>query len=356
LIPAKHGAAPQGQLFQSFAAIKNALSYHETAGEYWLPDVLLASLPAELWQVLTYWAVINGNAQTAGANRQELVRFAMFWHIFSTNNEKAARWAFAHIRENNGPAGAFPGGALYAQLIGAAGGERCALALVQPCEFAQRICQQRSAIWRTDAQRFGTQNNRNEIGSHWWWNRSKILPWLQRDYLRRVLPGFAPLTEHEDDIPYDMDHICPRNDWMAYHRALPDTPELEAMDLNREAMRLNREILGNGIGNFRLVESSQNRADQDADVCQKIPCICMADPLHDECLQTLADSAFPSDEEQRNLWQSVSNPVDIDQRFWNADRLAAFQQAVERRAAWLYKRFYTELGFQAWVPPPAPAP
>ena len=54
---------------------------------------------------------------------------------------------------------------------------------------------------------------RNDIGSEWWWNGKKLLPWLQKEYIRRTFPGYAPLTDHEDDVPYDIDHICPQSDW-----------------------------------------------------------------------------------------------------------------------------------------------
>ena len=61
--------------------------------------------------------------------------------------------------------------------------------------------------------RFGEGGDRNDIGAHWWWNGRKLLPWLQRDYLRRAFPGYAPLTSHQYDLPYDVDHICPYKDW-----------------------------------------------------------------------------------------------------------------------------------------------
>ena len=37
------------------------------------------------------------------------------------------------------------------------------------------------------------------------------------------------------------------------------------------------------------------------------------------------------------------------ERLWSAERLATFQEVIEKRAEWLYQRFYDEAGFCEWV-------
>jgi hypothetical protein len=48
----------------------------------------------------------------------------------------------------------------------------------------------------------------------------------------------------------------------------------------------------------------------------------------------------------------VSCPGPVKDRRWSINRLAAFQRAVEQRAAWLYRGFYDELGYAAWISEP----
>lgn len=48
--------------------------------------------------------------------------------------------------------------------------------------------------------------------------------------------------------------------------------------------------------------------------------------------------------EQRRVWFDASG----NGQDWNEQRLIAFQQAIEDRAHWLYRRFYEGLEFQRW--------
>ena len=114
-----------------------------------------------------------------------------------------------------------------------------------------------------------------------------------------------------------------------------------------DRMRDHRNAVGGGIGNLRLIESSRNRSDQNADIAEKMPFV-MRDTQPDLCdKEAMTDSAFAP--EHRILWKSVSQDRPLAERRWNADRLAAFQKAVEVRAAWLYRRFHDDLGFAAWT-------
>lgn len=175
-----------------------------------------------------------------------------------------------------------------------------------------------------------------------------MLPWLQRDYIRRVFPGYAPLTDHEDDRPYDVDHICPYVDWGDWVSVKKRFDAVDAGMQNR--MRDGREITGDGIGNLRLVESSTNRHDQDDDIAVKMPPVVASggmDAPISEMTDRLAEWTFPP--EYRALWERVSRPGPVTARKWNNDRLEAFQQAVEQRAVWLYRCFHDDLDLAAWT-------
>lgn len=202
--------ALKGNLHRSFIYVRSLLSYDDDVGGFWLPDVMLAALPPELWHVLVFWAVTNSEPANRQLCREEAVRFALFWHLCVTNNEKAAVSAFAYIKTVNTKSEGFPGSALYQRLVGATRSEAYAHALPPLDEFKRKLCRDdESPVWRTDEERFVENKLRNDIGSNWWWHGRKMLPWLQRDYVREAFPGYVPLSEHEDDLPYDLDHICP---------------------------------------------------------------------------------------------------------------------------------------------------
>jgi hypothetical protein len=169
-----------------------------------------------------------------------------------------------------------------------------------------------------------------------------MLPWLQRDYVNRAFPGYAPLTDHEDDLPYDVDHVCPRNDWRNFGAVV--SPHLQS------AMRHNRDGVGESIGNLRLVSYSVNRHDQDTDMSEKMSCLVTSGEPDGACKQALNDWAFPAEDEHRALWRMASSPEPVVwKRKWSDDRLSAFQRAVERRTVWLYRRFHDDLGYAAWT-------
>ncbi len=248
-----------------------------------------------------------------------MVRLALFWHPCVWNDDKAAARCFERLSDSKELQSKFPDYALYRHLVT----ENCASALISADEFERRLPCAEQAAWRNDAERFHEGGARNEIGAHWWWNGRKMLPWLQRDYIRSTFADYAPLTDHEDDLPYDVDHICPYKDWGDDRRNVKN--RVDVADLEK-AMYAARDAVGNGIGNLRLIESSANRSDQDADVAEKM-CFLKSECGVDE---EMAKWAFPADD--RKLWRRVSGPKKLVDRRWNEDRLAAFQHAVESRA------------------------
>lgn len=334
----------RGALLRGFQTIKNLLVYDQGVGHFWIPDVLLASLPVELWQVLTFW-VVHSESVDANLSRQEAVRFALFWYLSVFNNEKAAGWAFAAIKESEKTSD-FPGAAIYERFTGM-GGDYCAYKLITPDEFTRKLCKEKSPAWswKTDEERFGQGESRNMLGSHWWWNGKKMLPWLQKDYIRKTFQDYVPLTDHEDDVPYDFDHICPSKDWRDDKRNLRARLDIEESE--KRKIYLCRDAVGNGLGNLQILSSSKNRQHQEEDLASKLP-FSLNDsvPLTDIELEAMVDLTF--NPEDRGLWKRVSKDDEVSKRLWNKDRLAAFQQAVEQRAAWLYRRFYDDLDYGCW--------
>lgn len=343
LIPSQE-ANDNTTLLDSFQTIKTILCWNKGVGHFWIPEVLLTSLPAELWQVFVFWAVRHHDQANVMRSRQEAVRFALFWHLCVWNHEKAARLAFDHIKKSEDTAD-FSGAALYKLLTGG-GDERCAHGLIPSEEFERRLCKSETPMWRTDTERFMENDTRNELGSHWWWRGTQMLPWLQRDYVREKFQDYVPLTDHEDDLPYDVDHICPKKDWLDDWRKMEK--RLAVGNELKEKIYRCRDSVGNGVGNLQILSSSENRAKSAVDLVPKLP-FSLDDsvPPTDVERKAMADFAFnPKD---RGLWQRVSRPGEVSKRRWDEDRLKAFQQAVEKRAVWLYQCFHDELNFGLWT-------
>ena len=107
--------------------------------------------------------------------------------------------------------------------------------------------------------------------------------------------------------------------------------EAELPNADVEKMRHSRHHLGNGIGNLRLVEFSINRADGDAPITRK-----MAFTKDDaEPIEVERDAEdFALDLRSRERWRQASG----ERLSWSSESLAAFQEAVEQRAIWPYKR------------------
>jgi len=315
-----------------------------------MPDVMLVQLPAELWQVLVFWATRQakrfGHAVDWESSRQEIVRFALFWRlcVFS-NNEKAASWSFWQLQNLKPEPASFPGAELYRCLVGTPD-DSCAHALISPDDFESLLCKECSPAWRSDTERFvNDKNERNHIGAAWWVSSHRTLPWLQRDYIRTAFPGYVPLTDHEDDLPYDIDHVIPKadwNDWVSIKRRVQDVGPATL-----QRMQWWRAGIGESIGNKRLVDSPTNARDQDNDISKKMIFLLENGRLTSEAEMSLVKMAFSP--EHRAAWAKVSREGPTTCRKWDNSRLAAFQSAVEQRAAWLYRQFHDDLGFNTWV-------
>ncbi len=351
LIPeAEQESQEKGALLDGFLIVERLLRRERGAGHFWIPEVMLSSLPSELWQVLVFWAVGHRNTGNANLSRQEVVRFVCFWYLTVKNNKKAARSAFAHIKMNK-QTQEFPGKALYKMFTDTGDWDsHCAYELVSPKEFKDSLCsKEKTSRWRTEAERFVENGTRNELGYQWWCNGKRLLPWLQKEYIHDKFQDYVPLTDHEDDVPYDIDHMCPTKDWGGddWRNLQGRLVGIENNPAKRD-IREARWIVGGSIGNLRLLASSENRKYQDADVAEKMSFIERENhPPSEVDSKGMTDFAFAPD--HRGVWRKVSRYGPIANRLWDEDRLRSFQDAVEQRTAWLYQRFHDDLEYGQWT-------
>ena len=327
------GTAPSQQLVRCFKAAKELLGGRE--GTYALSDIVLASFPSELWQVIAFWCMKRDTEFVA--DRNEAVRLAMFWKFGVKNQERAAQTAF-RIVAKWGPVTppVSPGKVIYQALCD----EGWACPLHHPDDLKTVFDRPGSRVdlspaWLTHKARFGDEKGASETAARWWY-ASHMLVWLQRDYLAKAFPGFLPLSEHEDDLPYDRDHICPREHWRHGSR------EAASAGGRLKEMEAARDHLGDSIGNFRLVEASQNRSQGDAEIKAKLPEL-FGDPPNPK-LGALADFCM-DDPESKQDWTAA----DGGKQSWPPYRFEAFERAVCRRTGVLYRRFFVGLGFDSWV-------
>lgn len=193
---------PESMISKAFLGAKSLLS--EGFGLFCLSDIILAEFRPELWQVLVFWCYRqpDGIAQS----REEAIRFAMFWHfgVERKHQEAAVRLCFRRLAQPGLEAKVFPGLDLYRELVE----NGAAVALIKPAAMEKIIeASGPSSKWINHNERF-PQNIEGVQTAIQWWYAVHMLPWLQRAYLKDAFPDYLPLTEHEDDLPYDRDHIC----------------------------------------------------------------------------------------------------------------------------------------------------
>jgi hypothetical protein len=330
-----------GELHPALLKVKQLLGYADGQDKFWLPDVMLAALSPELWQVVALWAV-QAPSDVTVASREEVVRFALFWHLCIFNQERAVRDSFrllAQLNDSKQLTG-FPGRKLYSRLTGAEGQASAYQIfdphIVEPMFIRGEGCPN----WLDENNRFGEGASRNQFAITWWY-AAHMLPWLQRNYVAATFPGYKPLSDHEDDLPYDKDHISARKHWFRDGRSYADPFDATVTADAKKSMWSARDVVGNSIGNLRLVDSSVNRSAGAEFITAKMPFL--HEPYDPE-KGLPEDFAFDFPDIQ-NLWKRADEPRQI----WSADRLLAFQAAVGQRTAQLYRRFFDHLGYSNWM-------
>ena len=328
-------AATKGRFATGFIDLIKALKYNGESNQLGLPTVLLWRLPSNLIQVLLFWLIHQKNEEFT--NGDDLIRFAIFWLFCSRSDDKASNRGFQLIRENQGIS-------LQSLCRGLRQDSSLARTPITPEDMKPILMHDPQPIWRQLHVRIGKQDPiLIEQVVRWWWDDASFLPWLQRAYLDEAFRDFDPTADREDDTPYDVDHMVPQNDWgfdwRDREKRLDPVRRFTGDQLNE--LRWGRGDIGHSIGNKWLVDGSFNKSWGDKGFAAKLNDI---DGGGDE-LRRLLD-VFP--DEDRALWIKAS-PDERTQVHWDDKRMGAFQIAIEKRAAWLYGRFYEELGFADWM-------
>jgi hypothetical protein len=264
----------------------------------------------------------------------------MFWRLCVIDENKTSNLCFITIKK----AKTFlPVAYLFDAIVKA--NEQIAVPLVEPIDMKNMLCGERSHVWRAYNERSFAELDPERIAARRWWHSGQsTLIWSQRAYLDRQFPDFDPASGRDDDTPYDVDHMVPYSDWGRHWAPAKMKTVLPGLSVSeREAIKGPRFLLGDSIGNLRLIDFSVNRAAQDDPFMTKLkkefpPEASAGDEIAYHC-----SMAF--DPKAKDLWEKASGGED---RIWPNERLIDFQQAVEERAAWLYNKLYSELDFVSW--------
>jgi hypothetical protein len=298
--------------------------------DHGLPRVLLPKLGVRLYEILIFWLYYNCDNDVLRAenivndSRDELLRFVLFWLVFIENADRGADCALAHLKTNKFDR--FPGRTLYQKVVQGDGRGSNARSLIGEESFRVAMGTDSPAELRRRSDRFGDGADIRALLGRFWWSKETILPWVQRRYLQSKFAHYNPMLGYEDEVPFDYDHICPQLN-VGYW------PVTDWRD---------RDFLRDSVGNFWILHGSLNRSLGACAVDEKLSGSRLEDGEEKDIFANASIEAFG---ETLPLWKEIDGSPGA----WSAQRGAAFQFAVEKRAIWLYARFVQDLGFDRWI-------
>lgn len=306
---------------------------------------MMPHLSRPLVQVLVFWVMRElqdgASMRDIEQSRGQVIAFILFWYLCRSDPNRASKECIAKILAE--PSGEmFPGHKLYSHLTTtdeSVNQYASMRAIFTPDEIEDALDISSTPILRSFHERFKEQKEQDApcrgLLEKFWWDETLLL-WLQRKYLSKKFTEYKALAEKDDDdtVPYDYDHLCPKDEWRCHYSNLnSSSPELTLSEKSRGSLRelWRRDHTGNSIGNYHILDASDNRSYGNDSVSAKITDL---ESSKDWCF---ADSALP--EQDRDIWLATSSPNE-SKYCWTDARVAAFQEAVDRRVLHLYKLYY----------------
>jgi len=320
------------ELSRALDSIVGVLSYNEHTQPKGLPDMFLARLPRELVDVLILFAVKRlADGGVRGGTQSDLRAFVLYWMFFVVDNGKAAWCAFQHGWHSN---------KLLAETDLVREYEKEGISLFLPRQNALRSLRKEAEdggnhLLRSWADRFKAAERDDEykpgealrVLSTNEELCKRALIWLQRDYIVTEFSDYKPMSENDEDLPVDLDHIIPydifRFHWSScYSRLRPDAIS--------ENFRWGRDVVGNSLGNYRWISASVNRSRQEGIF---VP------------LEKFGDLVSNPDD-----WNTII-PKDKSKQLWSSNDIATFQRLIDLRTLDLYERLLVDSGIESILPP-----
>ena len=292
-----------------------------------IPKIMFPYLDLYLLQTLIYFVIKKKDE----INERELVRFIMFWMVNKPDTKKSSessKEVIKFIDKDKNLIDIYEeltkdkidSKNLFFKLIPFEHKEVKPTNLVNPNERALNYFGEK---YKELYQKFSTNTT--------------LLLWIQREVILKdeMMSKYEPLAIHnEENVPYDFDHLIPQSNWSTLST---NGTGLDNIEENKERFGnlWIRRSLGNLIGNYRVLNSSQNRSRGDT-------------PLKEEELNALIkDQAnFLICENDFEKWQIASS--ELEPLVWNDERIRNFQYVIEKRVLDLYHKIINELDFKEW--------
>jgi hypothetical protein len=348
----KEGFLPllqQGALDETFKLLTTLLHY-KGEKDTGLPKHAFPLLHRPLVQVLLRWVRLiqlqhaEDVSSVLEQSRVEVLRFVMYWQLCIIDPKKASKLAFEKLVE---PGKDFPGKTIYKHLLN----KEVAIPILAPetltdagdYVFSNPTAKLRG--WKRFEIKPDVADDVKKVVALYlrWWNKGDghvhpILLWLQREIVD-TFDG-SPVAGRDEETPYDYDHICPANHWSGWTGVTKKNKITDFCEHSSDKQGHWR--VGNCIGNLRVWNSSDNRSLGNASPREKL----RLEEDADECAKLLKQSAI--DKSQIDNWIKCSGEKG-NGRHWDDARTKAFQSAVESRAFSLYKNYFYDLDFAAWL-------
>jgi hypothetical protein len=275
-----------GLLYKATHEIKKSLNFTDN-DPYGLPSVLLAETPSGLFDVLLMLLSMKGSSCKFACENNDVVKaFCLFWLIFINNDGKASSIVYESVLEKSIEA---------KSIIADENLLRELTALLIDREVARKVPDKNdifnTKIWlkkdfpddcdyclRSWKERFKVDVNDKELDNEKMetlrvvtTNKTlikRILMWTQRVYINSKFKNYDPTSDRDEDLPMDLDHLIPQSKFGFNWGERNERLKLDQNDSQQEKniqnkFRYQRNDIGNSLGNFRWLASSDNRSRQD---------------------------------------------------------------------------------------------
>lgn len=335
------------RLQSAFVILINTIKYNSHV-KHGIPNVMFPYLHVALIQVLLFWIIKNEiDEHTIVESRDKIIQFILFWNL-SCRDIAAGRTGSKKIilfLKDEGYA-CFPAENLYKILIEKDVNEKSLFITLRSVPIVSNFTQNNNlSTLLTSRERaiqyFGEDNI--ELYSKFSKNKYLLL-WLQRDYIEKRFKDFNPISgQDKDSVPYDFDHLIPQSNWSSKRR-------LERNFNNEKNKKFEdlwiRRSLGNSIGNYRVLDASDNRSRGDEPLVNDL--LEIHDMKHIKKKYWKDFCFHPESQEEIRCWEKAS-PSKEYKFIWDDDRLNSFQAAIESRVLFLYKTYITESKLSEWL-------
>jgi hypothetical protein len=288
-IPEKDYGA--GILFNASREIKKNLSLNNSQPNGF-PSILLAEIPSGLFDVLLLLLSVEGSSTAFSCEDADTLKaFSLFWTLFVRNDGKASSIIYRYIRDKiKGGNHFLADSSLFKSFYDLLIREKVAYIIPDENDI------QNVVAWLNDHSHDGADfclrswHDKFHASVNDWVLQSekmealrfatthrntmrKLLMWTQREYINYRFENYDPTSDRDEDLPIDLDHLIPQSKFGFHWSNLAAVLEYDSTDnkivkyINEEFHYLRNEV-GNSLGNFRWLESSNNRRRKDGAITQ----------------------------------------------------------------------------------------